>query len=112
MNLCSSCQKYCCKWGHAYVSERDIQHIAEYLSISTDTLFREYIDHDPALEVNDGEMPLRCEVNGRGCIFLREGNCSIYVVRPRRCKQFPRHEHLDVDLEKICIIARKMRKKK
>jgi len=38
--------------------------------------------------LNDDKI-LRLKKNGRNCIFLKNGECSIYEVRPKICNMYP-----------------------
>lgn len=47
------------------------------------------LGHDPArfARVDDGWLVLRNE--GGACVFLRDGQCTVYDVRPEGCRLYP-----------------------
>lgn len=107
-NKCLQCSaKYhCCKNGFAFVGLDDAKRIKE----TTGKEYDEFLDYsplsqsvlnllnkgDPVLEnslratlVDKENKLLRLKQNGRECIFLKNGECSIYENRPKICKLYP-----------------------
>lgn len=104
---CISCQK-CCKWGNAVLSDVDIACISDYLSENSESFFYKFID----LEINEQFKinAIKRKVNG-DCVFLTENGCGIYEVRPVKCRQFPRKEHIDDDLKIFCGMSKMINEK-
>jgi uncharacterized protein len=99
---CVSCQK-CCKWGHAVLCDEDILEISNFLEMSVNEFIDTYIDGKILLEF--GVYAIHSEPNKAGCIFISRDGCLIYPVRPKKCVQFPRKEHIDEELLGICQLA-------
>ena len=102
---CIECQR-CCKWDNAVLSGDDIEAISSHLHLTPASFIDQYADAD--IELAHGVIAIRSDANGSGCIFLTDTGCSIYEVRPTKCAAFPRVEHLDAELSRICHIARDM----
>ena len=106
-NKCLECSKkyHCCKNGFAFVGIQDAQKIKK----ATGKEYNEFLDYsplskpvlhvlrkgDPSLEnslrhslIKD-EKILRLKQNKGDCVFLKEGKCSIYEVRPKICRIYP-----------------------
>lgn len=69
--------------GFVRVSRDEAQQIAAFLGIDTAAFQSRYVQGD-GVTLKDG-------LGGR-CVFLRDGAqaaCSIYEVRPARCRQWP-----------------------
>ena len=64
------------------VSEEELEAIAHDRKLDRDILRHEFVR-----EV-DQMLSLKEKENG-DCIFLKEGKCSIYDVRPRQCRTYP-----------------------
>ncbi|MDB6081531.1 MAG: hypothetical protein JWO53_803 [Chlamydiia bacterium] len=81
---CTQCGK-CCGGspGYAWVTEEEIQTIAEYLKISLEEFAKKY------LRKVHGRWSLLEYSKTYDCIFLKEKKCSIYPVRPQQCRTFP-----------------------
>lgn len=99
---CITCQK-CCKWGYAVLDKEDILKIAEFLKVSVDDFINTYTDKKILKQF--GVYGINSEPNKSGCIFLSKEGCAIYSVRPKKCVQFPRKEHIDRYLLSICQLA-------
>ncbi|MBI9076412.1 MAG: YkgJ family cysteine cluster protein [Desulfatibacillum sp.] len=78
---CTLCGKCCQGYGGTYVTEQDIQAIAEFIGESPETVRSEYCQtscHKPVLaQGEDGK-----------CIFFTD-KCSIHPVKPWMCRQWP-----------------------
>jgi len=106
-NKCLQCKaKYhCCKNGFAFVGIEDAKQIKE----TTGKEYTEFLDYselspdvlqivqsgDPVHEsslrnylLKDNKI-LRLQKRGRNCVFLKEGKCSIYTIRPKICQMYP-----------------------
>jgi hypothetical protein len=85
--LCFSCQKCgsCCskQAGYVWVTEEEIETIAAFLKISKNEFCKKYI------RICYGNISLKECFPSYDCIFLLDGRCRIYEVRPKQCKTFP-----------------------
>lgn len=81
---CTECGK-CCTGvpGYAWVTEKEIYAIAEYLKLSVDDFFSRFIRRV------DGRFSLIEMPKNYDCVFLRDKKCAIYPVRPKQCRTFP-----------------------
>ncbi len=68
--------------GFVYLTEDEALQISEYLDVS-ETMFLEWFTRliDEQLCLVDGE--------NEACVFLDEGKCNIYPVRPEQCRTYP-----------------------
>jgi len=82
---CTECGKCCTgQPGYVWVSEEEMQKIADHLQISLKDFKCRYT------RLKGGryallELPKR----DHDCIFLKDNKCSIYPVRPKQCRTFP-----------------------
>jgi Fe-S-cluster containining protein len=83
---CTGCGK-CCSGppGYVWVSENEIQEMADYLKMSFDDFTKKYI----RIVSNRYSLMERKVGIDFECVFLRGKQCMIYGVRPRQCKTFP-----------------------
>ena len=86
---CTECGQ-CCTGspGYAWVTEEEIEAIANYLSISKEKFCQKYI------RIVDGRFSLieqRSPTNPKDydCVFLKDKKCQVYPVRPKQCRTFP-----------------------
>lgn len=81
---CTECGQ-CCTGspGHVWVSDDEIQKMADYLKISVKDFNMRYIRR-----VN-GKLALVEMSKNYDCIFLKDRKCSLYTVRPKQCRTFP-----------------------
>ncbi len=77
---CSDCCQH--PGGFVYLSHKEASAIAEYLGAPSG-LFLEWFtsEIDGQLVLKDGEQ--------EACIFLEEGLCTIYALRPQQCRTYP-----------------------
>lgn len=68
--------------GYVWVSADDMQAIAGHLDMPFETFTRKYIRQV------DWSFSL-IEKPNNDCVFLDEGGCSIYEVRPTQCRTYP-----------------------
>ncbi len=82
-NCRRDCSK-CCEinGGYVFVNEQNIREIAKYLKRSEAEIRAHY-----TFEAK-GMRSLR-DRDGQACIFLEEGKCRIYPVRPLQCRTYP-----------------------
>ncbi len=81
---CKACGR-CCTGspGFVWLAEEEIAQIAEFLKISVSLFMRRYT----RLVMN--RYSLTELSKNYDCVFLKEGKCQIYSVRPKQCKTFP-----------------------
>jgi len=79
---CSRCCSGARGPGYVWVSADDMEAIATFLQISFDEFTRTYIRQ---VEFSFSLI----ETRNHDCIFLEDGNCSIYPVRPTQCRTYP-----------------------
>jgi Fe-S-cluster containining protein len=82
---CTGCGK-CCTGspGYVWVTEEEIQEMAETLHISVDLFVRRYIrqrDNRYAL--------IEMKAKDYDCVFLKDNKCLVYQARPSQCRTFP-----------------------
>jgi Fe-S-cluster containining protein len=106
-NKCLECsaKNHCCKNGFAFVGIDDAKKIkevsgkeySEFLNYSqfTQDMLTHLKESDPSLESNlrsylitDNRL-LRLKKSKGQCIFLKNGECSIYENRPKICQMYP-----------------------
>jgi uncharacterized protein len=80
---CTECGQ-CCTGapGYAWVTDEEIQAIADYLKISLKEFQKKY------LRFAKGRYAL-VERKNYDCVFLKDKKCSVYPVRPKQCRTFP-----------------------
>lgn len=80
---CTECGQ-CCTGapGYAWVTDEEIQKIADYLKMDVKAFGRKY------LRFVRGRYAL-VERKNYDCIFLKDRKCSVYPVRPTQCRTFP-----------------------
>jgi uncharacterized protein len=76
---CTAC---CDQQGFVYLTENDVTRIAAHLNMSEAEFERRYIYRTKNL------LRLRVPKMSQ-CYFLRDGGCSIHVVKPVQCRAFP-----------------------
>jgi len=82
---CTACGR-CCTGGGEYVIEarpREQEAIRAWLGISRAWFRRRYL-----FRFDRETESLRMAPNG-DCVFLRDGRCGIYPVRPAQCRHYP-----------------------
>ena len=78
----SGCISCCEKQGFVYFTEEDIERAAEFFGLTGKKFESRYIYR------TRNTRRLRTPRNSQ-CVFLRDGGCSIYPVRPAQCRLFP-----------------------
>lgn len=81
---CTGCGG-CCTGapGFIWVTEEEIETIADHLGLSTDQFSKKYV------RVAEGKYSLKETQPNNDCVFLKDKKCSIYEVRPIQCRTFP-----------------------
>ncbi len=83
---CTKCGKCCTGFpGYVYLSETDIEKIAEFLHMNTERFLKKYTKRVRVF--NESRFSLTEKVHF-DCIFL-DKLCTIYSVRPYQCKTYP-----------------------
>lgn len=78
---CTMCGKCCQGYGGTYVTETDIQAIAEFIGKSPETVREEYC------QLSGGKPVLAQGEDGK-CVFFTD-KCSIHPVKPKMCRKWP-----------------------
>ena len=77
---CSACCEL--SGGFVFLSTEEAQAIAAYLNLDAELFLQLFtIETDGQLILRDGE--------DEHCVFLEEGRCMIYEVRPEQCRTYP-----------------------
>ncbi len=76
---CSNC---CQVEGEVYLTEQDLQRMAEYTGMNPETFEATYVYRTKRL------LRLR-KPHGRQCHFHQNNCCSIHPVKPTQCRTFP-----------------------
>lgn len=81
---CTECGQ-CCTGapGYIWVSEKEIETIADHLNISIQDFYQRYIRRVK------GRLSLLEHPANYDCVFLKDKKCQIYQVRPTQCRTFP-----------------------
>jgi Fe-S-cluster containining protein len=81
---CTECGK-CCTGapGYVWVSEEEIQNIADLLQITPTQVRQKYLRNV------GNRLALLEDKKNYDCIFLRDKKCTIYLSRPKQCRTFP-----------------------
>lgn len=66
------------------LTDADVAQLASYLGVSE----RDFIDRHAVLASNRGQLSL-AEAPDGACLFLENGVCRVYAVRPAQCREFP-----------------------
>lgn len=81
---CTGCGKCCTgEPGYVWVTPEEIQEMADFLDMPLDDFATQYIR-----EIS-GSYSLKELPPENDCVFLKEGQCSVYGARPRQCRTFP-----------------------
>lgn len=81
---CTGCGA-CCTGapGYVWVTEEDIERIAQFLNISAEECRTTYVRRV------HGRLSLKERPKNYDCVFLEGKRCTIYPVRPKQCRTFP-----------------------
>lgn len=78
----AGCTNCCDQPGFVYLTEADLNRIADYLGMTAAEFEQQYVYRTRHL--------LRLRVpRQQQCHFLRDGGCSIHAVKPVQCRLFP-----------------------
>ena len=87
---CIQCGKCCQGYGGTYVSEKDIEKIAQFLRETPDDVKSQYC-------VASANQWLVAQKRDGYCVFY-DNNCTIHPVKPRMCRQWPFIPNLVTDI--------------
>ncbi len=80
---CQQCGECCDGFGGTYVTEKDIQNIAEYIHVETARFISEFCDIS-------GKRHVLTQGKDGKCIFFNiKKQCTIHPVKPYMCKAWP-----------------------
>lgn len=81
---CTGCGQ-CCTGapGYIWVNEDEIKEIADYLKLSISDFSKRYLRNVY------GRLSLTEFKKTYDCVFLKDGKCTVYPVRPKQCRTFP-----------------------
>jgi len=92
---CSACGKCCSNHGDGYefVWSRHEERVAlaRHFGVSLEEFEQTWCE-----SVEHGAEP-SFKSRGQACIFLQDGRCSVYALRPSQCRTFPFWPELLVD---------------
>ena len=99
---CKECGS-CCggETGFIWLSETEKSSIADFLTITKEELEERYLRY---VHEKWSIKELSREQNF-DCVFLKDGRCSIYPVRPSQCREFPFWESMLYDKEEWVFYA-------
>jgi Fe-S-cluster containining protein len=78
----AGCTECCTQKGFVYLTEGDLQRMAEFLGMDAAAFERKYVYRTRHL------LRLRVPREAQ-CHFLRAGGCSVHEVKPTQCRIFP-----------------------
>lgn len=82
---CTECGKCCTgKPGYVWVTEEEIEKIAQFLNIPLKKVMHTYIR-----QKNNRYALIEKPSQNHDCVFLKDRKCQIYGVRPGQCRTFP-----------------------
>jgi uncharacterized protein len=79
---CDQCGLCCERGGLVYITDSEINSIADFLGLSTMKFRQQYVRKE------NGWNILSSQDFNQDC-FFKNGICSIYAGRPRQCKTYP-----------------------
>lgn len=96
--ICQQCGECCQGFGGTYVSDADIQAIADFIHTDTDTFVQRYCQPS-------GSRYVLGQADTGYCIFCDNKRCTIHPVKPRMCKAWPFIPNVLKDPENWRIMA-------
>lgn len=85
---CKTCGDCCTGYGGTYVTEKDIENIAAFISMDK-ALFVE-----THCRMSGGKPLIASGPNGKCVFFDPESQCTIHPVKPKMCRAWPFIENL------------------
>ena len=80
---CQRCNECCRKPGYVYVSTEETEVMAKFLQKEIRDFMEEFC------EVLDRQKIVLKKLPDEACIFLTEQGCSVHLVKPQQCHDFP-----------------------
>jgi Fe-S-cluster containining protein len=80
---CRGCSMCCKSEGCVDLDPEDVKRIADYLGMSKEDFLRQHTEECL------GDTVFKYPQGAKGCVFLKDGRCSIYAVRPNTCVLYP-----------------------
>jgi Fe-S-cluster containining protein len=77
---CTKCAN-CCRTLRIVITDEDISRIAAHLGMGQDEFIAAYLERD--------EEEGRFRIKTTPCPFLNDNKCTIYEVRPEKCRGYP-----------------------
>lgn len=103
---CIRCLACCRQPGYVRLHPKESDAIAQFLDLDVHTFIETY-----TRLTRDRQCLSLVEKPGGACIFLTDKGCTIEVVKPLQCKNFP-HKWKFSDFEHVCGWAKEMKKRK
>ncbi|OQY11468.1 MAG: zinc/iron-chelating domain-containing protein [Desulfobacteraceae bacterium 4572_19] len=94
---CKQCGECCTGYGGTYVTDKDINAIANYTNISSKKILSDFCSIS-------GTKPLLAVGESGKCIFFNK-LCTIHPVKPYMCRAWPFIKNVIVDPENWNIMA-------
>ena len=80
--VCRTCGECCKGYGGTFVTEADLEAIAQYTKIPVNRLKSDYCRLS-------GKNPVLAQGEDGYCIFRKKELCGIHPVKPRMCRAWP-----------------------
>ena len=87
---CKMCGDCCKGYGGTYLTDKDIENIADFVQIDTASFTLKYC-------TRSGNRPILDQSDDGYCIFWDE-KCTIHPVKPKMCKDWPFLKSVLVDI--------------
>ncbi|RJP90525.1 MAG: YkgJ family cysteine cluster protein [Desulfobacteraceae bacterium] len=88
---CQKCGDCCKGFGGTYVTQADIENIAQFIGTRPDTFVRDFCQLS-------GGLPVLAQKKDQFCVFWDDEKlCTIHPVKPRMCKAWPFIESVMID---------------
>lgn len=94
---CTQCGECCKGFGGTYLTDHDLQAIADFVGLSIESVKRDCCAYS-------GSRLVLSQRKDGYCIFW-DRNCTIHPVKPRMCRQWPYIPSLAVDIVNWRIMA-------
>jgi len=94
---CRVCMN-CCRELSPQFNDRDVEHFAKGLGITSPAFVRRYL-------VEDDDEPGKYLMRDRPCPFLGKDGCTHYELRPKECADFPHLKQKDFLGRTMSIIS-------
>ncbi|QTA83182.1 Putative zinc- or iron-chelating domain-containing protein [Desulfonema limicola] len=95
---CRQCGECCKGYGGTYISQKDIQAIADYIKVSPQEFLSRYCRQS-------GSKTVIAQAENGYCIFWKDKICTIHPVKPEMCRQWPFIQSVIKDVNNWRIMA-------